>query len=183
MEKIKVIPHKFLWFPFLYPHIKTVHFFIQESFCSTLVRAGALNSIFSPIIVPSILPCASRISSFPYFSNAYKIVSPWQNKFHLINFVCSLRHSPVWLSFTPKLVRKEVDTNFSCFLYIALFLIPFQFDLHIYQFTRIVFSKKNHYRLIEKLNRLFTIIIYIKLHTAFYTLFLSSWNTFLSWPP
>lgn len=84
---------------------------------------------------------------FSLFSNAYKIayISPVIKYISSFNSVCSLSHSFVLLSFPPKLIGKEVDTNFSCFLYFSL-----QFDLHIYQFTRTTFSKENYNRLITK---------------------------------
>lgn len=158
---------------------KIVHVFIHESFRPT--RTPDWCSWVHPLShsCSSVLPWASRVSCFLYFSNVYKIayIFPVIKYIPSFNAVCSLIYLPVLFSFTFKFIKQETK-NCSCFLYIALFLIPLKFDSHVYQFTRIVSSKKNYYTWITKFNRLSTIIISNYL-PHFTLLFLSSWNSFL----
>lgn len=95
MEKIKIIIHKLPQFPFLLILTSKYPFSLCKStFAQQESQTGALDSIFFPIIVSSILPCASGVSFLPYFSSTYKIA------YNLLvikyisssNFVQSLRH-------------------------------------------------------------------------------------------
>lgn len=140
MKMIKVILYNFFQFLFLYPHIKTVHLINSRIFCPTLIPDWCfwfylLSNYYS-----------FNFASFPNFSCAYKIAfsSPFIKYISCFNSVYSLSHPLVLLSFSPKLIGKEVDTNFSCFFYFSL-----EFDLHI-SLPELLSQKKNHYRLITK---------------------------------
>lgn len=179
MEKIKVILLKFLRFPFSITS-KIVHVFIHESFRPT--RTPDWCSRFHPPShsCSSVLPWASGVSCFLYSSDAYKIahIFPVIKYIPSFNAVCSLIYLPVLFSFTFRFIKLERDANCSCSLYIALFLILLKSDSHVYQFTRIIFSKKNYYIWITKFNSSLSNYLH-----HFTLLFLSSWNSFLPWLP